>query len=190
MGVNPGPPAAPDRRHRRWVHGFLAVFLSVLVLDVGHRVNGAHEALQRAINPPLLLTGLWQGPWRLYTAVPRDNLRVKAEVEFADHAIATWASPEFSQRSAVEKFVAARHMNYLRATFLAGNEPAWDGLCSYLARTLRHPDGKAVAVAQVTLSLRSAQIPPPPPPGERAVAAGPYERFGPWDAFHVWRPGT
>jgi len=175
-----------DQRSRRWVNGFLAVFLPVLLIDAFHTLNDSHQALKDAIDYPLDITGLWQGPWRLYAPdVPNDNRRVRAEIVFADQATATWSSPEWSQRSALYKFVEARHINYLNSLLVAGKELAWDGLCGYLARTVPHPQGKAIAVAQVTLSLRGARI---PPPSEKLLPAGPYLAFDDWQVIWVWRP--
>lgn len=174
------------QRQRRWVNLFLAVFLAVLAIDAFHAVNGCHQELKDAVDTPLDVTGLWQGPWRLYgPGVDKDNLRLRAEVVFADQAIASWTSPDWSRVSALRKFALARHMNYFSNVLRAGKEPAWDGLCAYLARTLRHPQGKAVAVAQVTLSLRGALI---PPPSVAMLPAGPYLAFDTWQVIWVWRP--
>lgn len=174
--------------HRRRINVFLAGFLAVLAIDAFHRVNDAHQAAREAIDLPLLVTGLWQGPWRLYAPdVDKDNLRLKADLVFADRATATWSSPDWSQVSAPRKFRLARHINYFNAILLAGREPAWDALCAYLARTVPHPQGKPVPVVEVTLSLRGATI---PPPREPVVPAGPYLAFDPWSVIRVWRPGA
>jgi hypothetical protein len=172
--------------NRQPVNVFLAGFLVVLAIDAFHAVNGAHQAAKDAINLPLVVTGLWQGPWRLYAPdVDKDNLRLKADLVFADQATATWTSPDWAQLSALQKFRLARHMNYYNAILLAGREPAWDALCAYLARTVPHPQGKPAAVVQITLSLRGAKI---PPPSHKLVPAGPYLEFDPWDAIYVWSP--
>lgn len=173
---------------RQGVNLFLAGFLVVLAIDAFHPANDAHRAAKDAINLPLVVTGLWQGPWRLYAPdVDKDNLRLKADLVFADHATATWSSPDWAQLSALQKFRLARHMNYYNAILLAGREPAWDALCAYLARTVPHPQGKTAPVVEITLSLRGAKI---PPPSERIVPAGPYLAFDAWEAIHVWRPGS
>ena len=180
MGVGQGP------AHRRWINLFLVGFLAVLAIDAFHAVGGVHEALKDAVDEPLDVTGLWQGPWRLYGPdVDKDNLRVRAEVKFADGATASWTSPDWSRVSALRKFALARHMNYFANVLHAGKEPAWDGLCAYLARTLRHPGGAEVAVAEVTLFLRGALI---PPPSVTVLPAGPYLSFDAWQPIWVWRP--
>lgn len=174
------------RRSRRLlVNVFLAVWLAVLAIDVSHPW-GWNQPAKDAINLPLLVTGLWQGPWRLYAPdVDKDNLQLKADLVFADRATATWTSPDWADLSALRKFVLARHMNYLNAILLAGREPEWDDLCAYLARTVPHPQGKAAPVVQVTLSLRGARI---PPPDDKLVPAGPYLAFDDWEVIRVWRP--
>lgn len=170
---------------RRWaVNGFLAVFLAVMAIDVFAPRADPDEGLRGAVNTLLVRTGLWQGPWRLYTPADRVNLRFKAEVLFADQAVATWTSPDWSQVSALHKFVQARHMNYF-SYVLRADQPAFDALCAYLARTLPHPQGKAVPVASVQLSLRGALI---PPPDQAMVPMGPYLTFDPWQLIQVWKP--
>jgi hypothetical protein len=169
------------------------VFLVVLAIDAFHAVGGAHQQLKDALNTPLVITGLWQGPWRLFgPEVDKVNLEYKAEVVFADQAVATWTSPAWSERSALAKFIGARDMNYFGYLLKAG-EPAWDALCIYLARTVPHPQGKPAAVLGVRLFLRAAPIPPPPArhahpaPGDAMPPAAPYLAWKPWEALWVWR---
>jgi hypothetical protein len=176
----------PGAVNRRRVNLFVAAFLAVLVIDAFRPMNDGHQWLKDRLEVPLDVTGLWQGPWRLYgPEVDKDNLRVRAEVVFADQAVATWRSPDWSQRSAPRKLVDARHINYFSNVLHAGKQPAWNSLCAYLARTMRHPDGKPVAVEQVRLSLRGALI---PPPGEAVVPAAPYLAFDDWQVIWTWRP--
>src|SRR5262249_35055964 len=105
--------------HQRWVNVFLAGFLVVLAIDAFRPVNDAHQAAKDVINLPLVVTGLWQGPWRLYAPdVDKDNLRLKADLVFADQATATWSSPDWAQLSALQKFRLVRHMNYFNAILL------------------------------------------------------------------------
>jgi hypothetical protein len=170
---------------RLLVNIFLAVFLAVLAIDVFLPKSESGEGLKDRVNTALVVTGLWQGPWRLYgPEVDKVNLRFKAEVVFADQAVATWTSPDWSQVSALRKYALARHMNYYSYLLRAG-EPAFDALCAYVARTVPHPQGKAVAVAGVKLSLRGALI---PPPTEKQVPARPYLEFDDWQVIRVWRP--
>lgn len=176
-----------SQSRRLLVNLFLVVFLTALAIDVSHPL-GCNQPVKDAINFPLLVTGLWQGPWRLYAPdVDKDNLQLKADLVFADQATATWTSPDWARLSALRKFALARHMNYLNAILLAGREPEWDDLCAYLARTVPHPQGKPAPVVQVTLSLRGARI---PPPGDKLVPAGPYLAFDDWEVIRVWRPSA
>jgi hypothetical protein len=171
--------------NRTRVNVFLALFLPILVIDGFRPLGRAHAWLAEQLNVPLTITGLWQGPWRLFGPdVDKVNLRLSAIVQFADGATATWASPEWPDVSAWQKFIGARHTNYFANILKAGQEPAWDGLCAYLARTLPHPQGKPVPVAQVTLVLRGADIPPP----ETPAPAGPYLAFDPPNPIYQWKP--
>src|SRR4051794_27081169 len=105
--------------HRRRVNLFLAGFLAVLAIDAFHAANDAHQTAKDAVNLPLVLTGLWQGPWRLSAPdVDKDNPRLKADLVFADQTPAPWSSPDWSQLSALRKFRLARHINYYNAILL------------------------------------------------------------------------
>lgn len=171
--------------NRTRVNVFLALFLPILVIDGFRPLNRAHAWLADRAHYALTVTGLWQGPWRLFGPdVDKVNLRLAAVVQFADGATANWQSPEWPEVSAWSKFIGARHTNYFANTLKAGEEPAWDGLCGYLARTLPHPQGKTVAVAQVTLLLRGADIPGP----ETPTPAQPYVTFDEANPIFTWRP--
>jgi hypothetical protein len=170
---------------RLLVNVFFVGFLAVLAIDVFVPPSESGEGLKDRVNTALVVTGLWQGPWKLYgPEVDKVNLRFKAEVVFADQAVATWTSPDWSQVSPLRKYALARHMNYDSYLLRAG-EPAFDALCAYVARTVPHPQGRAVPVAGVKLSLRGALI---PPPTEKQVPARPYLEFDDWQVIREWRP--
>jgi hypothetical protein len=107
-------------------------------------------------------------------------------VTFADHAVASWRSPDWSQMSGWQKFWRFRHMNYYGNVLKDGQQAAWHGLADYLARTVGHPQGKKVPVVSVVLSLEGAVI--PAPGGGAAVAAVPYLVFSEARPFHAWGP--
>ncbi len=175
---------ARDNR-RRYVNAFLGLWLAVLAIDAFRPVNRVHRWLDdKVLDIPLDVTGLWQGPWPLFRDVPRDNLRLSARIEFADGAVATWESPDWSSLGPAAKFVRAREINYLRNILRAGQEPAWDGLCRYLAGTVPHPGGGTVPSTTVTLVLRGATV---PPLESGVVPAKPYEQFDPPNPIWVWR---
>jgi hypothetical protein len=171
--------------NRTRVNVFLALALPILVIDGFRPLNSAHAWLAEKLHYPLTITGLWQGPWRLFGPdVDKVNLRLSAIVQFADGATATWASPDWPAVSAWRKFIGARHTNYFANILKAGEEPAWDGLCSYLAHSLPHPQGKSVAVVQVTLLLRGADIPDP----DKPTPAEPYVAFDEPNPIYQWKP--
>ena len=171
---------------RTRVNVFLALFLPILAIDAFRPINRAHAWLADRVHYALTVTGLWQGPWRLFGPdVDKVNLRLSAQVVFSDHQTATWESPDWPNVSALQKFIGARHTNYFANILKAGEEPAWEGLCAYLARTLPHPAGKQLPVESVTLYLRGADVPPP----ETPVPAAPYVTFDPPSPIYAWSPG-
>jgi hypothetical protein len=172
--------------NRGRVNLFLAIFLPILVIDSFHRCSPLAPVANELNDDLLAPTGLWQGPWRLYAPnVDNINLRLAAEIQFTDGAIATWHSPEWDQMSALSKFRHAREMNYLNWILTAGRELEWGGLCSYLARTTPHPTGGRARVESVSLVLKGAII---PDPDETQVPAGPYLQFDAPQVIFVWHP--
>ncbi len=165
---------------------FLAIWLPVLAIDGFPSCTAIHTAVETKVNYALVKTGLWQGPWRLFgPEVDRQNLRLSAQIAFADEAVITWQSPDWTQVSAFEKFYRQRRTNYFGNILKADMEPAWAGLCAYLARSVPHPSGKPVAVASVTLILRGAVI---PDPGEPMIPAAPYLAFDEPAPIYTWKP--
>ena len=173
----------PDRTR---VNVFLALWLAVILIDAFRPVNDAHAWLEETIDPVLDVTGLWQGPWRLFGPdVDKDNKRLSAKIIFTDHVEATWESPDWTQMSPLRKFVRARHLNYFSNIMRAGQEPAWDGLAAYLARTVPHPPGGDAPVEGVVLFLRGALI--PDPSTGKTVPAAPFVDFDEPQVIHIWR---
>lgn len=180
---------AVARQNRRYVNAFLGLWIAILAIDAFRPVNGLHRWLEdKVIDVPLDVTGLWQGPWPLFRDVPRANLRVYARIEFADGATATWDSPAWETIPAWGKFTRFRELDYFRNILHAGQEPAWDGLAQYLARTVPHPMGAQAPASTVALYLRGATV---PPLEQGMVPAGPYLTWDPADGperpFWVWK---
>jgi hypothetical protein len=167
------------------VNVFLALFLPALAIDAFHPINDFHRAVEDKLDTLLDVTGLWQGPWRLYAPdVDRMNLRLAAEIHFVDGEISTWDSPNWVELSPLQKFVEARHVNYFNHVLQRDRQTEWDGLGAYLARTVPHPKRAQVAVEAVVLKLRGAII---PDPAERVVPAEPYAEADPPVVIYVWR---
>jgi len=168
---------------RRRVNVFLALFLVVLAIDAFRPISESHQWLKDELNYPLVKLGLWQGPWRLFGPdVDRVNLRLSALITFADGTTDTWESPDWPELSWARKFVLARHMNYYGNILKAGQEPAWDGLSAYLARTTQHPG----TVTSVVLSLRGALI--PELDEAQMLPVAPYVAWDPASPIHEWHP--
>jgi len=168
---------------RRWVNLFLALFLPILAIDGFRPIGATHAWLEERIDYVLDVTGLWQGPWRLFGPdVDNMNLRLVAKLQFANGTSTEWRSPEWPEWSALRKFIGARHMNYFSNTLKAGQEPAWQGLCAYLGRTER-PAGSTTRLASCELQLVGGVI---PDPDVRVVPAEPYLVFDPPDVIYRW----
>ena len=145
------------------VNTFLVVLLGCVLIDAVPTVSRGHKKLKQTIDPVLDVTGLWQESWRLFAPkVAKQNVRLSARIRYRDGLMTTWASPDWTQMTALERFLDFREMEYVDSIRLNSNKGAWPSLADYLARTLRHPTDPSVDVVEVVLTRHWETVPPPP----------------------------
>lgn len=177
------PPTAPPIAPRFGTWAFVLV-AGLVVLDASPRV-GVLAELADDIDPVMDMTGLWQGPWNLFAPdVDKVNVRVSAEIVFANGKQTAWRSPDWEQMSVWDRFVAFRHEEYVDSIRLDDNAGAWAPLARHLARTVV-PRG-AGPVLHVSLTRHWAEI---PPPETHPLPARPYTEFKDSYMFFRWQPG-
>ena len=144
------------------VNTFITIVLFLIFVDALPDNSLAHRRLKSAIDPLLDLTGLWQESWRLFAPEPdKVNVAITAKITYADRSTHSWRSPEWSEMSVLERFLAFREMEFIDSARMASNSGAWPGFADYLARTVRHPDNPALEPVKVELTRHLAVIPPP-----------------------------
>jgi hypothetical protein len=110
---------------------FIAVYVTIGLVDATPVVSPFHARVKNALDPLLDATGLWQGDWRLFAPEPRKvNVYVSATF-IADGVSLDWYSPRWTELSVVEKFFHVRHMKFYDAIRLDENRVAWSAFADY-----------------------------------------------------------
>lgn len=165
---------------RRLTSLFLGAWLFLLFVDALPRTSLLHQRLKNWVDPFLDVTGLWQGSWQLFAPeADKIDVRVTAEINYADGSTRSWESPDWREMSSWQKFVNFRSMEYYDAVRRNDNSAAWDSLADYLARTVPAAGGSPIKPTKVTLARRWSLVPPVEaglhrPHRERRAFEGPY----------------
>ena len=165
---------------RRLTSLLLGAWLLLLFVDALPHTSLLHQRLKSWVDPFLDVTGLWQGTWQLFAPeADKIDIRLTAEISYADGTTRLWESPDWRDMSGWQKFVHFREMEYYDAVRQDDNSPAWPSLADYLARTVPAASGPAIRPTKVVLSRRWSLVPPPEkglrrPYQERRAFVGPY----------------
>jgi hypothetical protein len=136
--------------NRFLVYACLAGLGGIMLLDAAPQYTLLHSNLKRMIDPVLDKTGLWQGSWELFAPIPDHvNVRVGANLKWADGRQTTWLQPNWHEMSAWEKMRNFRRMSYFDELWQSANSPAWDPFCQYLAN--EQSAGKSVELTSMVL---------------------------------------
>ena len=170
----------PDALKQRLISLFLIAWLFLLFVDALPRTSLFHQRLKNWVDPFLDVTGLWQGSWQLFAPeADKIDVRVTAEISYADGSTRTWQSPDWRDSSGWQKFVHFRAMEYFDTVRRNENSAAWVSLADYLARTVPAAGGSSIRPTKVKLARCWSLVPPPEvglhrPYWERRAFAGPY----------------
>lgn len=158
----PSIPRLPGPLKRRLTSLFLGAWLLLLLVDAFPRTSLFHQRLKNWVDPLLDVTGLWQGTWQLFAPeADKIDVRVTAEIRYADGSTRSWESPDWRDMSSWQKFINFRSMEYHDAVRRNDNSAAWDSLADYLARTVPAAGGSSIKPTKVTLGRRWSLVPPP-----------------------------
>lgn len=176
----PSDHRSPGALKRRLTSVFLGAWLLLLFVDALPRTSLIHQRLKNWVDPLLDVTGLWQGTWQLFAPeADKIDVRVTAEISYADGSTRSWESPDWRNLSSWQKFVSFRSMEYYDAVRRNDNSAAWDSLVDYLTRTVPAAGGSSIKPTKVTLARRWSLVPPlekglHKPHRERRAFEGPY----------------
>jgi hypothetical protein len=138
------------------IAGALALLLFTglsAALGIGGRVR---EPLVGALSA----VGLYQPEWRLFAPnVHKTNSYLTAEVVLADGTTRHWSSPDFTDRSQIEKFSQGQLPKLYDNVRLDRNRAAWRPFAEWVAREVAPNE----AVRSVRLIRHFFEIPPPGP---------------------------
>lgn len=176
----PSSPRLPGTLKRCLTSLFLGGWLLLVCVDALPRTSLLHQRLKDWVDPFLDVTGLWQGTWQLFApAADKIDIRVTAEISYADGSSRWWESPDWRDMSSGQKFVHFRAMEYYDTVRRDENRAAWESLADYLARTVPAAGGSSVKPTKVKLGRRWSLVPPVEvglqrPFRERRAFQGPY----------------
>ncbi|MES2920416.1 MAG: hypothetical protein V4819_02650 [Verrucomicrobiota bacterium] len=176
----PSNPRLSGALKRRLTSLFLGAWLLVLFVDALPRTSQFHQRLKDWVDPFLDVTGLWQGTWQLFAPNPdKIDIRMTAEITYADGSTRSWESPDWRDMSSGQKFVNFRAMEYFDNVRRNDNSAAWGSLADYLARTIPAPGGFSIRPTKVKLARCWSLVPPLKdglhrPHRERRAFEGPY----------------
>ena len=165
---------------RRLTSLLLGAWLVLLFVDALPRTSLLHQRLKNWVDPFLDATGLWQGTWQLFAPeADKIDIKVTAEISYADGTTRLWESPDWRDMSRWQKFVNFREMEYYDAVRRDENSAAWPSLADHLARTVPAAGGFSIKPTQVILSRSWSLVPPlkeglHKPHRERRTFVGPY----------------
>lgn len=170
----------PGALKRRLTSLFLGAWLLLLFVDTLPSTSLIHQRLKDKVDPFLDVTGLWQGTWQLFAPEPdKIDVRVTAEISYADGSTRTWQSPDWRDTSSWQKFVNFRAMEYFDNVRDDDNAAAWGSLADFLARTVPAAGGSSIKPTKVKLARSWSLVPPLEeglhrPYRERRTFEGPY----------------
>ncbi len=146
---------------KRVISLFLGVWLVLLFVDALPVSSLFHRRLKDWVHPFLSATGLWQGSWQLFAPeVDKIDVRVTAEISYADGSVRTWTSPDWRDMSAWEKFIHFREMEYFDSVRRDMNSGAWESLADFLARNVSAPGDSLAKPTNIKLSRLWSDVPP------------------------------
>ena len=161
---------------------FIAAFLAAILIDGLPQAGRWHGKLKAYIDPVLDATGLWQESWRLFAPeVDKENIRVSAEILYADGSSSRWVSPDWTKMPPWEKFVRFRELEFYDSIRLDANRGAWRSFANYLASThtgVADRESADTRPVKVTLTRHWAVVPPPRPGDHQPRSApAPFSNF-------------
>lgn len=114
------------------------------------------------MRPLLSATGLWQGPWNLFSPIPdSSNHRIRADLYFTDGTHHVWNSPEWKTQTAWQRFVGHRDSEFIEKIWEDENSAAWPRFAEFLMQQERQQFPSLPPPDRIALSVILTEILPP-----------------------------
>ncbi|MDX1947893.1 MAG: hypothetical protein SFU86_21015 [Pirellulaceae bacterium] len=146
------------RRLRLWaVNGLIGAVLTLVLIDA---LPMSPPALKAALQPITYRLGLRQD-WGMFAPAPDSlNLRLRAEITYADGQKAMWRSPDWPQLDNWQRFVGHRHEEWYDQGWGQQYSAIWPSWARQLARQMRPGDPHADRGAEVKFIVEESPTPP------------------------------
>jgi hypothetical protein len=139
-------------------NALVALLLLGLVTMAVPPIGDWHARLRTALANGLSTVGLCQPQWKLFAPnVHKLNSRIAAEVVLVDGSVLHWISPDFADRSALQKLTQGQLPKFYDNLRRDRNHAAWRSFATWVAREVA--PGRNVRL--VRLERRYAEIPAP-----------------------------
>jgi hypothetical protein len=139
------------------VNAFIAALLPVIALDM---LPQTPLGLRMILEPWLMRSGLYQGPWLLFAPDPdRTNHRLLVEITYRDGEQRSWKCPEWRDERPVEAWWGFRRRQWHTHLLFQEASQAVRPWCRYLARTQRPDMPDADQGAQVRVIYYESTVP-------------------------------
>jgi hypothetical protein len=146
-------------------NGLIALALLALIAVGIPPIGPGHAQLRKAFASGLSAVGLCQPEWKLFAPnVHKHNCRIVAEVVLDDGSVRHWASPDFQQRSFLERLTQGQLPKFYDNLRRDRNQAAWSSFALWVAHEVA-PDRKLRLIrlerrcSEVELPAR-ASLPP------------------------------
>ncbi|MFO0899587.1 MAG: hypothetical protein U0836_19335 [Pirellulales bacterium] len=119
-----------------------------------------HDRLRQRVNPLLYATGLYQGPWSVFTPrVDRENHHLELHIEYDNGESVDWRSPPWNDLSTLDKLTRFRELEYHERLFAASNRPVRAAFAHFMTKELQ-PTATAKPIRIVMTYHYSSTEPP------------------------------
>lgn len=144
---------------RTLVNAFIVLHLAVIWTWCLPQTFALRRPLTRLTSHYVLATGLWQG-WSMFSPNPRRvDIRVGAEIEFADGAKTLYDFPQMDRLGYWERYRKERFRKWANDSLRLDTKKAlWKPAAEWVARRY---DANPSRVTRVRLIRRWRDIPPP-----------------------------
>ncbi|MGB0581521.1 MAG: hypothetical protein ACPGVU_17630 [Limisphaerales bacterium] len=142
-----------DKLKRYAVNIFIVCIIALFTIDGMPDFITSHVMLRDNLNPILKKIGLWQGPWDLFAPEPdKENIRITAEVIYADGGVFKWSSPDWRKKSRWYLVRHYRRQEYYDNARRDVNQPAWPALARHVLQLAAEQPVSDDSPAQISLT--------------------------------------
>jgi len=139
------PMKKPWQENRKYAWPILLLILFLLILDIFPRHSKLHGKLRDSLSFLYNGMGIWQPQWTLFAPdVETAGVLFDAAIEYDNHSVVIWRSPNPSIMGLHQKTLQFRHTNFF---YRSSSQPWLNGnLINWLKREYHRSDARIIKV--------------------------------------------